>query len=126
MKSFRVSLIGAAVASSLSTTAWSQSLIDLYNMAKGYDATFQAAKSQYEANRYRADQGLAQIMPTVGLGLTATRSQVDFRGDTPSTGSPYATYPGTTDELMLPMFEDRKSTRLNSSHIPLSRMPSSA
>ena len=86
MKSFRVSLIGAAVSGLLSTPVWSQSLIDLYNMAKGYDAAFQSAKSLYEANRYRADQGLAQIMPTVGLGLTATRSQVDFRGDTPPTG----------------------------------------
>ncbi|MFZ9258799.1 MAG: TolC family outer membrane protein [Limnohabitans sp.] len=86
MKSFRVSLIGAAVSGLLSTPVWSQSLIDLYNMAKGYDAAFQSAKSLYEANRYRADQGLAQIMPTVGLGLTATRSQVDFRGDTAPTG----------------------------------------
>ena len=86
MKSFRVSLIGAAVSGLLSTPVWSQSLIDLYNMAKGYDAAFQSAKSLYEANRYRADQGLAQIMPMVGLGLTATRSQVDFRGDTPPTG----------------------------------------
>ena len=86
MKSFRVSLIGAAVSGLLSTPVWSQSLIDLYNMAKGYDAAFQSAKSLYEANRYRADQGLAQIMPMVGLGLTATRSQVDFRGDTAPTG----------------------------------------
>ena len=92
MKSFRVSLIGAAVSGLLSTPVWSQSLIELYNMAKGYDATFQAARSQYEANRHRADQGLAQIMPTVGLGLTATRSQVDFRGDTPSVGSPIGRY----------------------------------
>ena len=33
------------------------------------------------------------------------------------------------DRTLVPMrriFEDRKSTRLNSSHIPLSRMPSSA
>ena len=28
--------------------------------------------------------------------------------------------------LELPVYPDRKSTRLNSSHIPLSRMPSSA
>ena len=89
MKSFRVSLIGAAVSGLLSTPVWSQSLIDLYNMAKGYDAAFQSAKPLYEANRYRADQGLAQIMPTVGMGLTATRSQVDFRYDTPTDGNPY-------------------------------------
>src|SRR3712207_7110034 len=31
------------------------------------------------------------------------------------------TYPGTTDEVLLPMFEeDRKSTRLNSSHANIS------
>ena len=29
-------------------------------------------------------------------------------------------------EQMLDVLKDRKSTRLNSSHIPLSRMPSSA
>ena len=29
-------------------------------------------------------------------------------------------------DWMMPELEDRKSTRLNSSHIPLSRMPSSA
>ena len=86
MKLFQISLIGAAVSGLFSTSVWSQSLVDLYNMAKSHDATFQSARSLYEANRYRADQGLAQIMPTVGLGLTATRSQVDFRGDTPSTG----------------------------------------
>ena len=29
-------------------------------------------------------------------------------------------------ETIIPAYTDRKSTRLNSSHIPLSRMPSSA
>ena len=32
----------------------------------------------------------------------------------------------TTGAVRLPVASDRKSTRLNSSHIPLSRMPSSA
>ncbi len=101
MKSFRVSLIGAAVSGLLSTPVWSQSLIDLYNMAKGYDAAFQSAKSLYEANRYRADQGLAQIMPTVGLGLTATRSQVDFRGDKPPSGTALAEFTDKNNNLFL-------------------------
>ena len=35
-------------------------------------------------------------------------------------------YPGTGDSLDGAVATDRKSTRLNSSHIPLSRMPSSA
>ena len=32
----------------------------------------------------------------------------------------------TTEEILLPGYGDRKSTRLNSSHIQKSRMPSSA
>ena len=36
------------------------------------------------------------------------------------------TYSGSPDEIQSSVEEDRKSTRLNSSHIPLSRMPSSA
>ena len=34
--------------------------------------------------------------------------------------------PKTADGFWAPGYIDRKSTRLNSSHIPLSRMPSSA
>ena len=37
-----------------------------------------------------------------------------------------AIVPGKPDESVLLQRVDRKSTRLNSSHIPLSRMPSSA
>ena len=33
---------------------------------------------------------------------------------------------GDYSEMILDLKQDRKSTRLNSSHIPLSRMPSSA
>ena len=45
MKLFQISLIGAAVSGLFSTSVWSQSLVDLYNMAKGYDATFQSAST---------------------------------------------------------------------------------
>ena len=41
------------------------------------------------------------------------------------TKNQYSSYEEATRRLNI-MFEDRKSTRLNSSHIPLSRMPSSA
>ena len=43
------------------------------------------------------------------------------------TGSePIATLKRAMDNIKPPLEVDRKSTRLNSSHIPLSRMPSSA
>ena len=103
MKSFRINLIAVASFCVIGTPVLAQNLVELYGMAKGYDASFQAAKSQYEANRFRADQGLAQIMPSVGLGLTATRSQVDFRGDTPSSGAPLAPIPTQTSYLATPI-----------------------
>eukprot|EP01036_Dinobryon_divergens_P048556 gene48556-65131_t len=52
----------------LSSTSQAQSLVDMYEMAKGYDASYQSAKFQYEANVAKADQGKAALLPTVGLG----------------------------------------------------------
>ena len=57
-----------------------QSLMDIYEMARGYDATYQSAKSQYDANLAKADQGKAALLPTVGLSAGATRSQFESYG----------------------------------------------
>ena len=42
------------------------------------------------------------------------------------TASASDAFPSRPIRLVVPVVPDRKSTRLNSSHIPLSRMPSSA
>ncbi len=60
------------------STSQAQSLVDIYEMAKGHDATFQSARSQYEANLAKADQGKAALLPTVALSAGATRSQRDL------------------------------------------------
>jgi len=70
-----------------------QSLVDIYEMAKGYDATYQSAKAQYDANLAKADQGKAQLLPQVGLSAGATRSQ---RTQNPETTSPISNYSYTT------------------------------
>ncbi len=54
-----------------------QSLVDMYNLAKNHDASFQSAKSQYEANLAKAAQGKAQLLPQVALTGGATRSQLE-------------------------------------------------
>jgi outer membrane protein len=64
------------------TTLWgiaqAQSLSELYQAASAYDATYQAAKSQYEANLARAEQAKAGLYPTVGVNanLNGTNSDV--------------------------------------------------
>jgi len=74
-----------------------QSLVEVYAMAKGYDASYQAARAQYEANLAKAEQGKAALLPTVGLSAGATRSQFEsygIRGSVLPTGNqdrPYTT-----------------------------------
>ncbi|HEX5784288.1 MAG TPA: channel protein TolC, partial [Burkholderiaceae bacterium] len=57
--------------------AQAQSLVDLYEAAKGFDATFQSARSAYDAATAKADQARAGLLPTVGLSAGASRSNVD-------------------------------------------------
>jgi outer membrane protein len=57
--------------------AHAQSLAELYQAASAYDATYQAAKSQYEANLSRAEQAKAGLLPTVGLSASINRSHAE-------------------------------------------------
>ncbi len=61
----------------LAGASQAQSLVDIYEMAKGHDAAYLAARAQYEANRAKADQGKAALLPTVGLSAGATRTQFE-------------------------------------------------
>lgn len=49
-----------------------QSLVELFNAAKDFDATYQSAKSQAIATVALGDQAKAGILPTVGLGANAS------------------------------------------------------
>lgn len=51
-----------------------QSLVDLHTAARGYDAAYQSAKAQYDATLAKADQSVAAILPTAGLGVSAGRT----------------------------------------------------
>src|SRR5438067_6882570 len=54
-----------------------QSLAELYDAARGYDATYLGAKAQAESARYRAEQAYALRRPSVGLDVSSTRSNSD-------------------------------------------------
>jgi outer membrane protein len=60
-----------------------QNLTDLYQAASSYDATYQAAKSQYEANLFRAEQANAGLLPTAGISANIGRSR--FENSAPKT-----------------------------------------
>ena len=53
-----------------------ESLLELYESARAYDATWQSAKAQYDANLYRAEQAKAGILPAAGLGASVSRFEL--------------------------------------------------
>ncbi|GAA4334200.1 TolC family outer membrane protein [Variovorax defluvii] len=67
----------AALAAAIALPAHGQSLIELYEAARGYDATYQAARAQYDATLARAAQARAGILPSVGLSAGASRTELD-------------------------------------------------
>ena len=79
--------LAVLVSLALASASQAQSLVDMYEMAKGYDAGYQSAKSQYEANLAKADQGKAALLPTISLSGGATRSNREI---TPQTTSDYS------------------------------------
>jgi outer membrane protein len=66
-------LAGAAalVLLGLAPGAQAQSLVEVYEAARGFDATYLSARSQFDASVARADQAKAGLLPQVGLGAGA-------------------------------------------------------
>jgi outer membrane protein len=58
-------------------TAQAQSLVELYEAARTYDATFLAARAQFEADQSKADQGRAAWRPQVGISAGKSRTETN-------------------------------------------------
>jgi outer membrane protein len=71
--------------------ASAQSLRELYDAARAYDATYLAARAQYDSAQYRVAQAEALKKPSVGLSANATRTDADV----PDTVSRGVTIPNT-------------------------------
>jgi outer membrane protein len=74
MKSFRLLPLFVAVSAALALPVGAQSLVELYESARTFDASYQSAKSQYDATLAQADQAKAAILPTAGLAAGASRA----------------------------------------------------
>ena len=57
--------------------AQAQSLVELFNAAKSYDATYQSAKSQADATLAKGEQARAGVLPSVGLGAGVSQTSQD-------------------------------------------------
>ncbi|QDL53883.1 TolC family outer membrane protein [Rhodoferax aquaticus] len=81
----------AAMAAGLSMTVHAQSLTELHEAARSYDASYQSAKSQYEASVAKGDQAKSLVLPTVLLTLGAERSSQEVPTPQRSYGNQNAT-----------------------------------
>jgi outer membrane protein len=70
-------LLALAIGFALAGPAQAQSLQELFEAAKTYDASFSAARQQFEANQAKADQAKAGILPTVGVSAGASRTHTN-------------------------------------------------
>ena len=85
--SFRLLPFVVSLTLAYGTSAQAQSLQDLYDAARGHDATFISAKAQFEANLAKANQALGGILPNIALSASASRTDFSLRPD----GQPTAT-----------------------------------
>ena len=85
-----LSLTVASLWAAFAPLAQAQNLLDLYQSARAFDATYLSARLQYDANLARADQARASILPTAGLSAGATRT--DFKTSlSPAISRPFNT-----------------------------------
>lgn len=78
---FRTLPLSAAVVLAFATNAQAQSLVEMFEAARGYDAGFISAKAQFEANLAKANQTLGGILPNIALTASATRTYFEGRND---------------------------------------------
>lgn len=86
LANFRLSTLAMTVGLACGTvglSAQAQSLVELFDAARGFDATFQSAKSAHDAAIAKADQARAGLLPTVGLSAGLSRSNVDNANPVP-------------------------------------------
>ena len=71
-----------AIALATASSAQAQNLLQIYETAKGHDATYAAAKSQAQATMAKAAQAKSALLPTIGASLSQTKTDLDFSKST--------------------------------------------
>jgi outer membrane protein len=76
MMNLRQLPLALALSAAFVLPAQAQSLVELYDSARGFDASYQSAKSLYEATLYKAEQAKAGLLPSAGLAMGVNRTNI--------------------------------------------------
>ena len=87
MKNYRLTPLYVALVGLMAGPVAAQSLSDLYEAARGFDASYQSAKLQYDANLAKAEQARAAVLPSANLAMGVNRTHVTSNTSTFDRGS---------------------------------------
>lgn len=74
--------LGLALGSAALAPVQAQSLVELLNAARSYDAPWQSAKAQLDASVARADQARAGLLPSAALSGSVSRAHNELSAST--------------------------------------------
>lgn len=77
MKLFRTLPLIAAMSMTFAGTAKAQSLSEMYEVARNFDAAFKSVQLQAEATKRKVEQAQAKLGPAVNLNLNANTNSID-------------------------------------------------
>ena len=96
MKTICLLPLVTAVSAALSLPVQAQSLVELYQAARSFDASYQSAKSQFDASLAKAEQAKSAVLPTANLALGMSRSSQEVSPDVgPSSDRSFGTQSAT-------------------------------
>ena len=78
MRSFRPLPLISAMALAFCGVAHGQSLLELYDAARGFDANYQSVQAQFEATRLKSAQVQAKLGPTGSLSVNVSRNNFNY------------------------------------------------
>ena len=84
MRSFRPLPLISAMALAFCGMAHGQSLLELYDAARSFDASYQSVQAQFEATRLKSVQAQAKLGPTGSLSVNLAKNYIDFDPNKPS------------------------------------------
>lgn len=87
MKTIRLLPLFVAVSAALALPVQAQSLVTLYESARSFDASYQSAKSLYDATLAKADQAKSAVLPSANLAMGVSRTNQDVTPSGASTNS---------------------------------------
>ena len=78
MRSFRPLPLISAMALAFCGMAHGQSLLELYDVARGFDASYQSVQAQFEATRLKSAQAQAKLGPTGSLSVNVSKNNLNY------------------------------------------------